>query len=61
VEIDIGAGWQPVETVANTQLSLADAVYIFWSRTRPEIKIKWQGNNGFAPQFDIDTTWQVYR
>ena len=61
VEIDIGWGWQPVETVANTQLSLADAVYIFWSRTRPEIKIKWQGNNGFAPQFDIDTTWQVYR
>ena len=62
VEIDIGAGWQAVETVGNNTLSLAaNATYIFWSRTRPEIKIKWQGNNGFAPQFDIDTTWQVYR
>ena len=59
VEIDIGSGWQPVETVGNTQLSLADAAYIFWSRTRPEIKIKWQGNNGFTPQFDIETTWKM--
>lgn len=61
VEIDIGWGWQPVETVANTQLSLADAVYIFWSRSRPEIKIKWQSSKTFAPQFDIETTWKVCR
>ena len=61
VEIDIGWGWQPVETVANTQLSLADAVYIFWSRSRPEIKIKWQSSKTFAPQFDIETIWKVCR
>ena len=61
VEIDIGYGWQPVETVANTQLSLADATYIFWSRTRPEIKIKWQSSKAFAPQFDVETTWKVSR
>lgn len=61
VEIDIGDGWQPVETVENTQLSLADAAYIFWSRTRPEIKIKWQSSKAFAPQFDVETTWKVSR
>jgi transglutaminase-like putative cysteine protease len=60
VEVNIGTGWQAVETVGNNTLGLAaNATYIFWSRTRPEIKIKWQGSNGFAPQFNIETTWRV--
>lgn len=60
VEIDIGAGWRPVEPTGYGRLGLPPGTtYIFWSRVRPEIRTEWKANGFLPPALSIKTAWVV--